>query len=137
MQLLITLCVEQGELVSPLFKKAKAVSLAIELEDKRVQDVRDSSNACGLCYPLALWLDAIHLVDSFVEPEDFDGLMREFSMSIVDGNTRGFIWDRGRECIEFTMTYANLPRYYPGRVYSLPELQKLVKGLTLSESWQG
>lgn len=136
MELLVSLSTLAGEFTSPLFKKSSAVRLIVLMEE-RVQELRESDDACWLTIPMAKWLDAIRLTGSSIGPERFDELMREFCMSIQDGNTRGIIWDRGEECLELTMVFTNAPIYhYNVKTVTLAELTAMTKELTLSKAWQ-
>lgn len=136
MELLVSLTTLNGEFTSPLFKKSSSIRMIVSME-KRVQELRDSHNACGLTLPMAKWLDAVRLTGaSAIGPERFDDLMREFCMQIQDGNTRGIIWDRLGECLELTMVFTNTPIFHGIKTVTLAELTAMTKELTLSEAWQ-
>lgn len=137
MQLLVSLSTRCGQFTSPLFAPSSDVRLLILMRES-VQELRESNNTCGLCLPMAKWLDAIRLQGSRIGPERFDDIMQEFSLDIQDANTRGIIWDRGEECLEATAVFSNLPIYKGSiKVLTLAELTELTKDLTLSEAWQG
>ena len=136
MELFISLNAKLGSFSSSLFAQPRQNPTLLLRTKHSVQDLRDSNDACGLTLPICKWLDAIRLIDSPVGPERFDDLMRDFACCIQNANTYGKIWDRGGEIIELTMMFNNLDIHRGGFLHSEESLQKLTKGLTLSEAWQ-
>lgn len=134
MELLVTLSTRRGHFSSSLFTPTKHATLIVRMEES-VQDLRYSPNACGLAPVVVKWLDDIRLEESRFLPDTWDNLLQEFAGRIQNANTCGVIWDRGDECIEFTMVFTNMPFNHGGRVYQLSELQTLTKDLTLSLKW--